>query len=181
MLQTGFWMFAQPRAIVGSVVEHNVGQTQEAVLLSGDMEQFFDLCDTSVLLEVGFFVEHRRVVGELVSDRVRTVALPAFLNRSPVNHIVSSILCLLEVVPPTGDRTHPFGNKREHGDTIQWKVDISRFQVALGVDHKVRRKDRNARFYEENGIDVEVAFPTFDAGIGELPVKLNPVHERTSA
>jgi len=174
-------MLAQPRAVIGSVVEYDISQTQETILLPRNVDQFLDLFDASVLLEVGLLVEHQGVVGELVSNRVRTVALPAFLDRSPMNQVVSSIVCFLEVFHPTGDGTHPFGNEREHGDTIQREVDIFRFQVAFGVDRKVRREDRNARFYEENRINVEVAFPTLDTGIGDLPVELDPVHECTSA
>ena len=61
MLRTGLW--TQPRAVVRSVVEHNIGQAREAVLLFRDTDQFFGLRDTFVLLEVGFFASkgHRRV------------------------------------------------------------------------------------------------------------------------
>ena len=54
-------------------------------------------------------------VHELVADGVRAVAFTSFLQRSPMNHVITPRAGLSEIVSPGRSRAHPLRHERQDG------------------------------------------------------------------
>lgn len=148
------------------MIEDDIGQAEQSILLLCNLESRLYFTLTIASRWKTLLPKKVRVVLELVSNRVRTIAFSSLLERWVMEHGVSAILGLLEVSWPVLQRPHPLRDDGEDRDTILGQVDpvvLDSRSFAGRENFKVLVQDARTGFELEDRIDVEESLPTFDA------------------